>query len=525
MQNHFEFAVENEIVHVQERFADIEQTLRGMQSLVATNDSFNRMAIREYFASLRLDTDLSRIQAIAIIEWIPATSKRTHAAAVPQAGMPGDDARIESASDGSAPIVQREPYTDEYNAVLIGFDTWSDPVRRHALERARDTGEAAITGTLKRKMYADAQGRPGFVMYLPLYARGRPHKTVAERRANLIGWTSAGFLMSKLVATQYGKDEPGIRVSVYDGVAPDESNQLYDSAEKEVLDAILATSEYIDVGGHTWTVNITADNEFNKRFSHDASTPIAAIGIALSVLLALLAEILATGRNRALRLATQMAERLREGQQRELQSLERQRLMEDMHDGFGSSLVAALSAVEHGNLDDNDLAQLLRDCIDDLRLTLDSLDPLDADLLLLLGTLRYRLEPRLESAGIKLQWEVANVPALDWLDPRSALQILRIVQETFANIIKHANATETSLSVRTEGGSVAITVTDNGCGFDVESALARGGRGLSNQQHRAATIAAEIQWLTRPSGTSMKLLLPVKRVRPRNSRAMAVEQS
>ena len=57
-----------------------------------------------------------------------------------------------------------------------------------------------------------------------------------------------------------------------------------------------------------------------------------------------------------------------------------------------------------------DLGQrVLKGCIDDLKLVIDSLEPVDDNLLLLLAKLRFRLGPRLESTGIKLLWQVENI--------------------------------------------------------------------------------------------------------------------
>lgn len=204
-------------------------------------------------------------------------------------------------------------------------------------------------------------------------------------------------------------------------------------------------------------------------------------------------------------------EKLRESEQRQMLSQERQRLMQDMHDGLGSSLISALRVVEHGRMDEADVGQVLKGCIDDLKLAIDSMEPVDADLLLLLATLRYRLGPRLESTGIALRWEVKNVPALDWLDPKNALHILRILQEVFTNIIKHTHATEIRVATGVEGDYVAVTISDNGQGFDVESAFKSGGKGLSNQMRRAESIGAEIKWDSNIAGTCFTLLLPIKR--------------
>lgn len=203
--------------------------------------------------------------------------------------------------------------------------------------------------------------------------------------------------------------------------------------------------------------------------------------------------------------------RLREIEQRQTLSQERQRMVQDMHDGLGSSLVSALRVVEHGHMDEAEIAQVLKGCIDDLKLAIDSLEPVEADLLLLLATLRYRLGPRLESTGIALRWEVKNVPQLDWLDPKNALHILRILQEAFTNIIKHTQATEIRVVTGVDQNYAVVTVTDNGPGFDVVQALRSKGKGLNNQRLRAESIGAEILWDSSDAGTRLTLRLPIKR--------------
>ncbi|KAH1281794.1 hypothetical protein KXX11_004118, partial [Aspergillus fumigatus] len=168
---------------------------------------------------------------------------------------------------------------------------------------------------------------------------------------------------------------------------------------------------------------------------------------------------------------------------------ERQRLMQDMHDGLGSSLISAIRSVEGGGMSDEKISQILKSCLDDLKLTLDSLEPVEADLLLVLATLRYRLEPRLEGTGVSLRWEVQELPALQWLDPSSALHILRIVQESISNILRHTRATEIRVETALDGSGVRVTIEDNGQGFDVDKVLSSpSGRGLQNQRRRARSI-------------------------------------
>lgn len=209
-------------------------------------------------------------------------------------------------------------------------------------------------------------------------------------------------------------------------------------------------------------------------------------------------------------------ERLREIERGQTRVQERQRLMQDMHDGLGSSLVSALYAVELGQLQEEEVAQVLRECIDDLKLAIDSLEPAHTDLVMLLATLRFRLSPRLQASGMRLEWAVEDVPPLAWIDPRSALHILRILQEVFTNIIKHAGAHHIRVGTRHEGEHVCVTVDDDGRGFVPDLSAPRSGtvapvrgRGLGNLARRAAALGARVHWLPLQHGTRFELCLPL----------------
>lgn len=186
---------------------------------------------------------------------------------------------------------------------------------------------------------------------------------------------------------------------------------------------------------------------------------------------------------------------------------ERTRIMTDMHDGVGGQLISTLSLVESGDATLPQIAAALRDCIDDLRLAIDSLEPTESDLLPVLGNLRCRIEGRLKNQGIQLDWEVQDVPELPHLTPQNVLQVLRILQEAFTNVIKHAHASSVSISTGVEpaGRQVYIRIRDNGTGFIGNPC----GRGLANMRRRAKTIGGEIKIDALPTGTTLNLLIPI----------------
>ncbi|MBC7436605.1 MAG: ATP-binding protein [Bdellovibrionales bacterium] len=186
---------------------------------------------------------------------------------------------------------------------------------------------------------------------------------------------------------------------------------------------------------------------------------------------------------------------------------ERDRLMRDLHDGVGSQLINTLHSLERGQLDATRAALLLRECIDDLRLVIDSMDTEERTLQATLANLRYRLEPRLSATGITLDWQVADTPVQ--LTPDALLQILRIVQEAFANALKHAGATQIRVSVGLrEGAGLRVEIADNGAGFKPQARSPQHGRGLFNMSQRALRLSGVLNVDSSADGTLVRLDLP-----------------
>jgi signal transduction histidine kinase len=209
-------------------------------------------------------------------------------------------------------------------------------------------------------------------------------------------------------------------------------------------------------------------------------------------------------------------ERLRALEHATIVAGERERLMRDMHDGIGSQLITTLEAVERGTTDAREVAGLLRECMDDLRLMIDSLEPDAFALQAALGNLRYRLEPRLRAAGIALQWQVDDAASLP--SGRPALQVLRIVQEAITNVLKHAGATELRFACLSEAGDLVLRIADNGRGLPAVADGTHGQngqngqngrRGLGNMQLRAQQLQGSLRMASGAAGTQLTLRVPL----------------
>jgi signal transduction histidine kinase len=199
---------------------------------------------------------------------------------------------------------------------------------------------------------------------------------------------------------------------------------------------------------------------------------------------------------------------------------ERQRIMSDIHDSVGSQLVGVLSLIRSGAPKEQ-LELHTAEALQDLRLAVDAIQPVNGNFAAVLATLRHRLQPRLDAAGLELIWHVDDLPRMADLSPQKIQHIQRIVLEAFSNIIQYASATKVlvraqAVTTPTDKALIRIRIADNGVGF---STAQQAGQGLANMQLRARMMGAALTCRSAArswplacqlnlTGTSLRLDLP-----------------
>ncbi|MDR3380144.1 sensor histidine kinase [Cupriavidus basilensis] len=184
---------------------------------------------------------------------------------------------------------------------------------------------------------------------------------------------------------------------------------------------------------------------------------------------------------------------------------ERGRIMRDIHDGLGSQLVGMLAMLRSGGPSMHTLQQQLQHALDALKLSVDALQDTGGNLATVLGNLRYRLGPRLEAAGLRVDWQVARLPALHDLTPQRVRELHYLLLEVFSNAMQHAGGSAIRVSARHDAAQQALVIEihDNGRGFTPEAAAH--GRGLGNMRRRAEAIGAALDLRSSAQGTTVRL--------------------
>ena len=323
LQSEFDFQARQTTRRIEQRMATYEQVLRGTQAHLLGSVKVGYQDFSLYVESLRLNEKFRGIQGIAIAEIVPKPMLDQHIASIRREGLPNYSIKPPGNRDVYSSITHIEPYGG-LNLRALGFDMLTEPMRRAAMESARDTGQATASGKVRLIQETAERPQAGIVMYLPVYKRDMPAATVDERRASIVGWVGAPFRMDDLMEGLNGERSNDITLNIYDGDTATEQARLYHSlsGQTNAVPALFNAERHIIIAGRPWTLGLRSSPNFEKRI--DASKPrfIAIAGLATSVLLSLLVWALASGRGRALALAHNMTHQLRESEFRWKYALE-----------------------------------------------------------------------------------------------------------------------------------------------------------------------------------------------------------
>ena len=205
----------------------------------------------------------------------------------------------------------------------------------------------------------------------------------------------------------------------------------------------------------------------------------------------------------------------------EVQEEERKRLARDLHDDVGQALTALKIQLESIARPGGELAPRSRidEIVDTVQHTLErvrhlsiSLRPPQLDDLGLAAALRSHLDRQARVAGLHAHFEAEDAP--QELAPDAETACFRVAQEAINNVLRHARARNLWVRLFTAGGRLAISVRDDGRGFDLDAARARTATGASlglvGMEERMALAGGSFELRSSPGqGTVLLATFPL----------------
>ncbi len=482
-------------IDMQARLDLLRRTTRGGAAFYSTSPKVDDDLFRGYVRALNLPLHQPGVVGLGYATWKPRSDIAALQRRMAAEGL--TDFHVHPTSSGShvSAILYLEPLTVA-NKRAIGYDMSTNPVRRAAMQSARDSGEAALSGVVELVQDQPLQpattpsssraqpeqpdqprtpARPGFLLYMPVYHHGQPRATPAERSAALRGWVympvRAQDLIDNLPSGQgLGTD---FTLRVHD-LGSHGGGLLY-SGPQAMRPGAFQETLMLDFSGRRWALHFASLPAFERAQRSITPPIILASGLALTLLLGAVLDLLRRGQERAQRKALRMTQDLRRSDLAMRDSLkQKDLLLQEIHHRVKNNLqvVHSLLDLQADTIADGETLTRLRDAQARVRamalihqVLYQSHDFAQVDfgnyLELLLGELRQTLG----HGRIQVSSEVQPVT----LDLKTAIPCGLLTSEAVSNAFKHAfpQGREGLIHVRlshTEAG-VELSVADNGVGL------------------------------------------------------------
>jgi signal transduction histidine kinase len=448
--------------------------LRAAGGLFAAGENVTRDQFRSYVKALEIQRRHPGIQGIGLTLRI----RPQHVADVildlrlndfPEFTIwPADPPREEYHA-----IVLLEPL-DRRNRAAIGYDMFTNPVRREAMTRARDSGDAAASAPVRLVQELDVEGQRGFLIYVPIYATGVVPQSVAERQEKLYGFVYAPFRSADLFSAIVGMPED-VAFSIWDG-----DSLFFASTPRLPEQPRYEAMDRLPVAGRSWVVRF-ASTEAQTRAPMVSTLATAAGGIVISLLLFALLRIQLRDKARA----EEIADTLRESEA-ELQAANRAKdeflatlshelrtpmtaimgwsklLGEELDD---ETRMVAVDAIQKSS---GAQSQLIEDLLDVSRITAGKMkiEPEPLELGPIVETASAAVAPAAESKGLHVEVDMPHGPIFVLGD---AARLQQVVWNLFSNAVKFTPEEGTvKVRLRAENDEAVLDVIDSGQGIEPE---------------------------------------------------------
>jgi PAS domain S-box-containing protein len=316
----FDVMVKETQSHIRERMNIYQEVLQGGVGLFAASNHVTNEEWRAYYEELHLQEKLPGILGFGYAEMLKQSDKEAFLESMRTDVNPNYVIKPSGNRDYYAAIKYLEP-EDKRNKEAVGYDMYSEAVRRTALRDAALSGHMSISGKITLVQEIDHDVQAGILMYLPLYKKGLDTNTPDERWKAIQGYVYAPFRMHDLMNGILRQSLTDLRLQLFDGESNHPADLMYDSnAKKRDIPRISknALSKYvlISIEGHVWTLYFETLPSFEASIDLQKAQLVLILGLLLSLLLFMLVRSLSVNREAALSLAKEMTSALRESENR-----------------------------------------------------------------------------------------------------------------------------------------------------------------------------------------------------------------
>lgn len=246
---------------------------------------------KSYAQALRLEQYYPGLQGIGFAPLIQSQDKPSFQEKMEKEGALSYDIFPAGNRAEYVPVAYLEP-SDERNRRAIGYDMFSETVRREAIMAAADTGMPALSGKVTLVQETE-NAQSGVLLYLPVYRPAAMLDTVEQRRDALLGFVYSPFRMQNFIHSLMAGRELGIDMEIYDGTEENMANpvqRMYSSLPRtrRAATPLISDTRTVWVVGRPWTFHFSSMPGYGSRtWEERMPTVVLVSGFVFTVLLLL----------------------------------------------------------------------------------------------------------------------------------------------------------------------------------------------------------------------------------------------
>ncbi|TVT68723.1 MAG: response regulator [Pseudomonas sp.] len=310
-QQQFQLLGEKVTEAIRKRLRDHEQILLGGAGLFDAMENVSREQWRTYVERLLLPDRYPGIQGVGFSQAIPHAERDAHVARIRAQGYPDYDIHPPGQRELYTSIIFLEPFLSR-NLAAFGYDMYSEPTRRRAMQRAAQLGETSITGKVTLLQETHGKVQAGVLLYVPVYRPSAPLTTPEQRMQALRGFVYSPYRVEDLMRGILRAADLPLALHIYASPGEEPEHLLYASSEAlEPGSARFSQLQQLELYGQTWTLRMDSRPEFDERF-HSNEALVFGLGLVLSLLVFFLTSSLALRHSRAQALANEMTRHIRQ---------------------------------------------------------------------------------------------------------------------------------------------------------------------------------------------------------------------
>ncbi|HYB97911.1 MAG TPA: CHASE domain-containing protein [Candidatus Limnocylindrales bacterium] len=265
-QARFENAISSTKDRLEGRVQVYIDALTAAAAYVDANPDAGVEGLSAFLKRLGVHRRYPGVQGLGFAERIEPERLAERTAEMRAGGFPTFRVWPDTPRDRYTAIVLLEPL-DRRNRAAIGYDMSTEPVRREAMDRARDTASPAMSGRVMLVQEIDQAKQAGFLIYVPVYRTASVPTTVEERRRELRGYVYAPFRAGDLLRGIFGRErEPRVAFRVYAGDAPMAESLLAreEPAQWQDEHSLYRATTTLTIAGAPWTLEFSSLPAFDQ---------------------------------------------------------------------------------------------------------------------------------------------------------------------------------------------------------------------------------------------------------------------